>query len=99
MRDVDTAAYGLVTITDVFVTADLRLAKVYVSFFGTDKTKEECLEFIEEHAREMRMAIGKAVRLKFTPELRFFIDETQERAQRIEELLKQIHEEEENRGK
>jgi ribosome-binding factor A len=90
-REIDTSGYGLLTVTDVIMTADLRLAKVYVSHFRSEKTHEEVLAFLDEHLRTIRMAVGRAVRLKFTPELRFYIDETLERVERIEQILADIH--------
>jgi ribosome-binding factor A len=96
-REVDSTGYGLLTVTEVSITPDLRLARVHVSHFKSGKTDEEVLTFLDEHSREIRMAVGKSVRLKFTPELRFFIDQSLDRVERIEELLKQIHEDEQKR--
>lgn len=96
-RDVETSGYGLVTVTEVIMTADLRLAKVYVSFYATEKTREECMAFIESHAKSMRQAIGRVLRIKFTPELRFYYDETLDKVDRIEELLRQVRKEESGR--
>jgi ribosome-binding factor A len=93
-RGIDASGYGLITVTDVFMTADLRLAKIYLSFYGTDKNDKECLDFVNDNAREIRMHIGKVIRLKFTPELRFFYDETLDKVQRIEELLNQARKKE-----
>ncbi len=92
IRDIDTSGFGIVTVTEVIMTPDLRLAKVYVSAYGRQRTKEEILGFFAEHERHLRMVVGRNVRLKFTPELRFYLDETLERADRLEQLFKQIHE-------
>ncbi len=96
-RDIDTVGFGLLTVTEVTVTPDLRLARVHVSHFQSGKTDAQVLDFLETNAKEIRMAVGKSVRLKFTPELRFFIDQSLDRVERLEELLKQIHEDEKNR--
>lgn len=90
-RDIDTSGYGLLTITDVIMTPDLRLAKIYVSHFRSGKSNEQVLSFFDEHLKAIRMTVGRDVRLKFTPELRFFIDETLDRAERIDELFRKIH--------
>ncbi|MBN1446856.1 MAG: 30S ribosome-binding factor RbfA [Bacteroidetes bacterium] len=97
MRDIETEGFGLMTVTDVMVTPDLRIAKVYVSHYHSGKTDEEILAFLEENSKEIRMAVGKSVRLKFTPELRFFIDQTLDRVERLEELIRKIHEDENSR--
>jgi len=96
-RDIDTEGFGLMTVTDVIVTADLRIAKVYISHYQSGKTDEQILGFLDEHAKEIRMAVGRSVRLKFTPELRFFIDQTLDRVERLEELIRKIHEDESSR--
>ncbi len=94
---IETVGYGLLTVTEVIVTPDLRLAKIYVSHFRSGKSNEEVMAFLDEHAKELRMGVGRAVRLKFTPELRFYIDQSLEKAERIEELIRQIHEDEQGR--
>ncbi|MBR9975745.1 MAG: 30S ribosome-binding factor RbfA [Bacteroidetes bacterium] len=96
-RDIETDGYGLLTVTDVMVTPDLRIAKIYVSHFQSGKTDDEVLAFLEDNAKELRMGVGRSVRIKFTPELRFFIDQTLDKVERIEELIKKIHEDEQGR--
>jgi ribosome-binding factor A len=96
-KEIDTTGYGLLTVTEVTVTPDLRLARVHISHFNSGKTDDQVLEFLNDNAKEIRMAVGKSVRIKFTPELRFYIDQSLERVERIEELLKKIHEDEKNR--
>ena len=97
LRDVDTHDFGMVTITDVMMTPDLRIAKIYVSHYGSGKNDAEVLEFLEENTKMLRMAVGRSIRLKFTPELRFYIDQTMERVERLDELFRKIHEEEDRR--
>ncbi|MBR9976741.1 MAG: 30S ribosome-binding factor RbfA [Bacteroidetes bacterium] len=96
-RNIDTDGYGLLTVTDVVVTPDLRIAKVYVSHYQSGKSNDQVLAFLDDNEKEIRMAVGKAVRLKFTPELRFYIDETLDKVERIEELIRNIHENEQER--
>ncbi|MDT8323071.1 MAG: 30S ribosome-binding factor RbfA [Bacteroidota bacterium] len=96
-RDIETDGYGLLTVTDVMMTPDLRIAKIYVSHFHSGKSDEDVLAFLDGHAREIRMAVGKSVRLKFTPELRFYIDQTLDKVERLEELIRKIHEDEDQR--
>jgi ribosome-binding factor A len=96
-QDIDTGGYGLLTVTDVIMTADLKLAKVYISHYPPVKTDAAVMQFLEDNKKHIRMAIGRAVRLKTTPEVRFFIDETMNKVERIETLFRKIHEEERNR--
>lgn len=96
-RDIETEGYGLLTVTDVMMTPDLRIAKVYVSHFQSGKSDDDVLRFLDDNARAIRMAVGKSVRLKFTPELRFYIDQTLDKVERLEELIRKIHEDEDQR--
>jgi len=83
--------YGLITVTDVHMTPDLRIAKIYVSIMGNNEMKERTLAMLEEKKGEVRAFIGSHMRLKFTPTVQFYIDETLDRVDRINQLLRQIH--------
>lgn len=80
-----------VTISGVTVSPDLSSAKIYLSLFNTPQ-KAKVLEAIELNAREIRMEIAKKVKnqVKKVPELRFYEDETQEYAAKIDKLLDSI---------
>ena len=90
-REYRDPAYGLITVTEVHVTPDLRIAKIYVSIMGTPQVREATLAMLEERKSEIRSFIGSHVRIKFTPTVQFFIDETLDRVERIDQLLRQIH--------
>ena len=90
-REFRDPSYGLITITEVHVTPDLRLAKIYVSILGDQEIKKQTLEMLEERKPEIRSFIGSHVRLKFTPSVQFYLDETLDRVERIEQLIKEIH--------
>jgi ribosome-binding factor A len=90
-RELPMSEYGLMTVTEVRVTPDLRQAKVYVSVFGDGDRKKRSMKVLEDKKVAIRSAVGRAVRLRFLPELLFFLDETIDRAMHIETLLKQIH--------
>ena len=79
------------TISSVTVSPDLSSAKIYLSLFNTPK-KATVLEAIKLNAREIRMEIAKKVKnqMKKVPELRFYEDESQEYAAKIDKLLESI---------
>ncbi len=79
---------GLITITVVRVTSDLSIARVYLSIFSP-KSSEEVLQQIRTQAGEIRYKLGSKVRhqLRKVPELEFFIDDSLDYAERIDELL------------
>ncbi|MCX7779318.1 MAG: 30S ribosome-binding factor RbfA [Negativicutes bacterium] len=85
---------GFVTVTQVEVTGDLRSAKIYVSLMGNDEQKAASWEGLQRAMGYIRTEIGKRIRLKFTPEISFHVDETLEYSARIQELLLKIKEEE-----
>jgi ribosome-binding factor A len=77
----------LVTVPEVRMTADLRLATIYVMPLGGRDTTE-VLEALNRNSRFLRGEIAHRVNLKFSPEIRFRIDERFDEAERIEKLLR-----------
>jgi len=90
-REYRDPSYGFITVTDVHITSDLRLAKIYISIMGSSEVKMMTLQMLENHKGEIRSFIGSHLRLKFTPSIQFFVDETLDRVERINQLIKQIH--------
>jgi ribosome-binding factor A len=84
--------FGFVTVTDVQMTADLKIARVAVSILGQSDVRERTMRLLEEEKHRIRGLVGSHVRLKYTPALHFYLDETMERVERINALIKQIHE-------
>ncbi|OLD66194.1 MAG: ribosome-binding factor A [Ignavibacteria bacterium 13_1_40CM_2_61_4] len=93
IREFRDPAYGFLTVTEVHMTPDLRIAKIYVSIMGNDQAKTRTMKLLDEHKGEIRTFIGSRLRMKFTPSVQFFRDETFDRVARIEELIKKIREE------
>lgn len=79
----------LITVTVVRVSSDFSLAKIYISIFPTDKTKE-ILKMINENKKAIRNLLGQKIKnqVRIIPELAFFIDDSLDYANRIDELLK-----------
>jgi ribosome-binding factor A len=86
----DPRIVGLVTVTGVDVTRDLRHAKVFVSIMGTDTEREATLEGLDSAAGHLRSRIGRALRLRVAPEITFRYDESIARAAKIEALLAEL---------
>ena len=83
---------AFITIADVKVSPDLSVAKIYISMLLT-KDKEKVLEKINTRKREIRKELGEKIgkQVRIIPELVFFIDEVEENAQRIENLIKNLN--------
>jgi ribosome-binding factor A len=77
----------LVTIPEVRMTADLRLATIYFMPLG-GRDQDEVLAAFERNKRYLRGEIAHRVNLKFAPDIRFLIDERFDEAERIEKLLR-----------
>jgi ribosome-binding factor A len=87
---------GFVTVTDVRTSPDLRHARVYVSVLGkrgrasTPEQREASLEGLRSGHGFLQGRIASELRLKRTPALEFFYDDTTDRALRVEEILDEI---------
>ena len=77
--------------TDVRVTPDLRIAKIYFSVFGNAEVRERTMEMLEVGAAAHPRHPGRQLRLRFMPELHFYLDDTLDRVDRINTLIKKIH--------
>jgi ribosome-binding factor A len=77
----------LITVPEVRMSADLRLATVYVMPLGGRDT-DAVLAALERNKKYLRGEIGHHVNLKFAPEIRFRLDERFDEAERIEKLLR-----------
>ena len=89
---------GFVSVMDVKMSADLKYADVFVSLFGDEKQKKSSLIALKNSEGWVRKQIGGAVRLRFTPEIRFREDSTIDNAYHLDDVFKQIAEEREARG-
>ena len=77
----------MITIPEVAMTADLRLATVYVMPLG-GKDEKEVVAALERNKKFLRGEIAHRVNLKFAPDVRFRVDERFDEAERIEKLLR-----------
>jgi ribosome-binding factor A len=83
----DVLAAHVVTIPEVRLSPDLRLATVYVTTLGGEDLTP-VLAALEKNRKYIRSEIAHTVNLKFAPDVRFRADETADEAQRIEEILR-----------
>ena len=96
LRKLQDPAFGLLTITNVKLSSDLRIAKVYISVFEKEK-REFVLEKISSVTGYIRSELASKIRIRFIPELRFYIDDTLDYVEKIENLIKKIHKDD-NKG-
>jgi ribosome-binding factor A len=77
----------MITIPEVRVSADLRLATIYVMPLG-GRDAEEVVAAFERHKKHLRAEIAHRINLKFAPDIRFRVDERFAEAERIDKLLR-----------
>jgi len=90
-RDYRDRAHGFTTVTDVRMSPDLKIAKVYFSVFGSPEARKAAMAQLEEDRARMRREVGSHLRMKFTPALQFYLDDTLDHVDRINTLIKKIH--------
>lgn len=81
---------ALITVNAVDVSPDLRNAVVHVGVLGTAAQQKNALERLEQHRPVLQAECAKRVILKFTPHLRFKLDESVERGTRVLEILDEL---------
>ena len=82
---------GLLTVTKVTVTDDLKIAKVYLSFLENKKPIEDVLEILVSKLNLIRHHVGLKLSLKYIPQLKFYYDDSIEYAQHIDDLIQKIY--------
>lgn len=81
---------GMVTISKVLMSPDLKLAKIYLSFLGNTEPVEKCLERINNKKKHIRYLLAKHIVLKYMPDLIFYYDDTLEYADKMQKLINEI---------
>jgi len=78
---------GFITVTRAEMSADLQHARVYISLMGDDEARANSLAGLQSAAGFLRRRVGRGLKLRHTPEIRFFADESLDAAERIQQLL------------
>ena len=89
-REIRDPRIGTVSLTGAKVTKDLRQARIYFNLLGDLGSRDEALAGLKSATGFIRSRVGKQLNLRFVPALEFFYDETEDQAQRIDELLKLV---------
>jgi len=88
---------GFITLTRVQVTADLQLARVYYTTMGDQNARKDTAKALKRATPFFRRHVGGRLQLRRVPELEFRFDESVEHQDRIEQILRDLHEEEARR--
>lgn len=90
---------NFITISSVSVSPDLGYVKVYLSFFKSEN-KEELLNIVQVHKKEIRHELAKKVKnqMRKVPELEFYIDDSLDYVEKMENIFNKIKQEDSNRN-
>lgn len=83
----------LTSVTHVDLARDLRYAKVHISVYGEKEQKEKCIEGLTSAAGYIRREVGGRIKMRYTPELIFLIDESIEYGLNISRMIKEMNKE------
>lgn len=81
---------GIVSVTEVGVSNDLHSAKVFVSSIGDDKSQQKAFRTVRKSAGKIQFELGQIVALRYTPKLKFVMDEAYNRGDRVLKILDEI---------
>jgi len=85
---------GFITITGVEVTPDLHLARIYFTVVGDDEQRRRTEDGLRSSVPFIRRELGRTLRMRYLPDLLFCYDTSLDYGNRIETLLKEIHDQE-----
>jgi len=85
---------GFITVTKIKLSKDLKIANIYVSVFGKPKQQNKTIEILSDSVDYIRLLLSKKIVLKYMPALKFFLDETLDYAENINNMLNKIKNEE-----
>lgn len=94
MQEVRDPRLANLTVTDVDITPDLMLARIYFTVLGEKGEEQEAVAALERAKGFLRTQLAGRVQLRFMPDLIFELDKSTQYGQRIDELLRQIAESE-----
>jgi ribosome-binding factor A len=84
---------GLLSVSNVKITKDLKQARVYVSTLGQSDDSQHNFDFIHENRGHIQRELGKNLKAKFCPKIEFFEDSTLEESSRIQNILSELRKE------
>ena len=88
--ELDTTKVGFSTVTEVKMTNDLRIAKVYISVLNSDDKVKDIEKFFNSRSKFLRGQLGNYLTSKSVPELRFYYDGTEAEAEKMERLISKL---------
>ncbi len=82
---------GIISVTNVNLTRDLRHAKVFISIFGSEHEQQEILSVLSRAVGFIRTEVGRRIRLRHTPQISFLLDKSIAYGAHINSVLREIN--------
>jgi len=92
-RELPVQQAGVITVNDVEMSGDLKQATVFIGFFGTAEQQRTGLNMLRENRLRIQDLVAKSVVLKYTPRLRFVVDESVARGNRVLDIIAELERE------
>ncbi len=89
-REFPVSEAGLVTVNDVDVAGDLHSAIVFISILGNPEQQKRGFALLTRHRKRIQGLVGRAVVLKYTPKLRFLMDDSVARGNRVLDIIEEL---------
>jgi len=89
-REIPVGEAGLVTINDVDVTGDLKSAVVFISILGSPEQQKRGFQMLEQHRKRIQGLVGRSIVLKYTPTLRFVLDDSVARGNKVLAIIDEL---------
>lgn len=89
-REFPVSEAGLVTVNDVDVAGDLHSAVVFISILGNAEQQKRGLSLLTRHRKRIQGLVGRAVVLKYTPTLKFIMDDSVVRGNRVLQIIEEL---------
>jgi ribosome-binding factor A len=84
------AGHGLITVNDVAVGGDLHSAAVYIGILGNAEQQKHGWQLLQQHRKRIQGLVGRSVILKYTPQLRFIMDESVEQGNKVLKIMEEL---------
>ena len=89
-REIPVDQAGLITVNDVGIAADLRLATVFIGILGNPGQQKTGMALLQKHRGRIQTLMAQSVILKYTPQLRFVFDESVTRGNRVLDIIAEL---------
>src|SRR5204863_6851378 len=89
-REFQVSDAGLITVNDVDVSGELHSAMVFISILGTPEQQKRGFSLLVRHRRRIQGLVSRAIVLKYTPTLRFIMDDSVVRGNRVLQIIEEL---------